>query len=86
MDQKKINIVTLKILQKLLNGSFCPLVTRIRYPEPSASSDTRFTLLAPLDLPLWEKKGITVFPEKSYSSRKVQTGIGKSYHHTGYPT
>ena len=36
-------------------------------------------------LPPWVTKGMMVFPERSYVSRKEYTGMGMSYHQMGYP-
>ena len=34
-------------------------------------------------LPLWTLKGMMVLPEKSYSSKKLYTAIGRSAHQFG---
>jgi len=63
--------------------TFPPLMAN---PDSTFASGQSFRMsrsLLPKPLPSWVQKGRIVFPAKSYSSRKVNTAIGKVPHQLG---
>ena len=63
-----------------LSWTVNPSVTTVA----SGSSFAIVSIVPEKRLPLWELKGMMVFPEKSYSSKKLYSTMGMSYHQLGY--